>query len=70
VCSSASPPFMRSRGRQANEIYAWRNPKAQAGSPIEKDQTRKTTGKSRVCLTKAANRPRLHRGAERSRGSG
>ncbi len=69
MCSSASPPFTRSRSYQATEIHDWRSPEARTPNPIEKDQTRKTMGKSRVCLTDEAKRPRLRRGTERSRDS-
>ena len=36
---------------------------------VEKDQTQTPKEQNRACLTKVANRPRLHRGAERSRES-
>ncbi len=54
--TGASPPFMSSRDSQAREIHDQRSQGGRTRNPIEKDQTQKTKGGRRVCLTNEANR--------------
>jgi hypothetical protein len=53
---------------KGSAVSGWATPNS-VGSAVERYQPT-DRGKDLVSLTKEANRPRLNRGAERSRGSG